>query len=545
MRLGTRAGIFLHEHGLTFVALPARGPVTHFTLPAEENPGGLLRAELQTRKLRPGRVRVGIERSLVTVKTLELPRVAGQDRAAMLRFALERHVPFPADDMVFDARDLAGAKDGPARVLVAAAERRVVDRTLRFLEEPRLRAASITVACHELPRLLRRGAAGRRVAWAHRTGERTVVVFLAGGAVQWSREVPVTTGGELVNAVSTSLPLLRWPDCEAVWVSGDEATRYITTMPDTLGAALSEPPWDPAMAAAIQTLPDDQRAIGTLALGVAAGRRHVGLDLLPEELRPRTWTGAQIATAAMLVLALGSGIAALSVQGYRDQRQVKMLETATRGLESQVKEVERVAADVARKKTMLSAMQSAEQGGLRALPLLRELTELLPQDAWLSQLNADLRGVELVGQANAASQLIPLLEASGWLERAEFTSPVTRGRDREQFRLRAGWEAGPSGPPASRGDAPRADARPDAPRSAAERAAPVERPGAAAGAERTAGSGGARVRGAGPPVPGAVPPGGGDGPAVVNPPAPVPPDAVPLRPGDVDPSIRRSGRERR
>ena len=44
------------------------------------------------------------------------------------------------------------------------------------------------------------------------------------------------------------------------------------------------------------------------------------------------------------------------------------------------------------------------------------------------------------GFANAASQLIPLLEASPTLERVEFTSPVTKGRDREQFRLRATWE---------------------------------------------------------------------------------------------------------
>ncbi len=536
MMIGTRAGIFLHESGLTFVALPARGPITHFTLPAEENTGGRLRAELQTRKLRPGRVRLGIERALVTVKTLELPPVAGQDRAAMLRFALERHVPFPADDMAFGARDLPGPKDGPARVLVVAAERRVVDRALRFLEEPRLRPASIAVACHELPRLLRRGAAGRRVAWAHRTGEQTVVVFLSGGEVQWSREVPVTTGEELVEAVASSLPLLRWPDCQAIWVSGDEAPRYIATMPDTLGAALSEPPWDPSMAAAIQALPDDERASGTLALGVAAGRRHVALNLLPEELRPRTWTGAQLVTAGMLVLALASGVAALSVRGYRDQHQLKTLETTTRGLEPQVKEVERVAADVARKKAMLAAMESAEQGGLRALPLLRELTELLPQDAWLSQLNADLRGVELVGQANAASQLIPVLEASGWLERAEFTSPVTRGRDREQFRVRAGWEAGPGGPPASRSA--------EAPRPGAERATGADRPGAAPGAERAPATGGARIRGdrVPPAAPGQPAP-GADAPAVVNPPVGPPPGAVPPRPNAPDPSTRRSPRD--
>jgi hypothetical protein len=72
--------------------------------------------------------------------------------------------------------------------------------------------------------------------------------------------------------------------------------------------------------------------------------------------------------------------------------------------------------------------------------MLRELTETLPADAWLTNFSFDRTGLELGGFANAASQLIPLLEASPGLERVEFTSPVTKGRDREQFRLRANWE---------------------------------------------------------------------------------------------------------
>ena len=64
----------------------------------------------------------------------------------------------------------------------------------------------------------------------------------------------------------------------------------------------------------------------------------------------------------------------------------------------------------------------------------------MPQDAWLQSLNMDSQGVEIIGQAGAASQLIPTLESSPWLERVEFTSPVTKGQGKEQFRLRANWE---------------------------------------------------------------------------------------------------------
>ncbi|KRT64994.1 MAG: fimbrial assembly family protein, general secretion pathway protein L, partial [Candidatus Rokubacteria bacterium CSP1-6] len=94
---------------------------------------------------------------------------------------------------------------------------------------------------------------------------------------------------------------------------------------------------------------------------------------------------------------------------------------------------------------------------LHPLPLLRELTELVPVDAWLTTVSLDTKGVEITGQATAANQLIPLLEGSARLEKVEFASPVTKGRDKEQFRIRASWEtppatvapAGPAGPPAA------------------------------------------------------------------------------------------------
>jgi hypothetical protein len=85
-------------------------------------------------------------------------------------------------------------------------------------------------------------------------------------------------------------------------------------------------------------------------------------------------------------------------------------------------------------------LDSLETGAIRPLPVLRELTDVVPNDAWLTMLSLDPKGVELTGQASAASSLIPLLENSPRFERVEFASPVTRGRDREQFRIRAAWE---------------------------------------------------------------------------------------------------------
>ena len=142
----------------------------------------------------------------------------------------------------------------------------------------------------------------------------------------------------------------------------------------------------------------------------------------------------------MLGLTVVLGLGFLAAQTYQRDRYVNRLSQEIRQLDPEVKAVQRLAAEVGQKKKLVAALRRAEASGLRALPFLRDLTELVPQDAWLQSLNMDSQGVEIIGQAGAASQLIPTLESSPWLERVEFTSPVTKGQGKEQFRLRASWE---------------------------------------------------------------------------------------------------------
>src|SRR2546425_13304008 len=66
-----------------------------------ENPAEALRAELDARGLAPRSVALGLARTAVAVKPIDLPPVVGEMRE-MVRFELDRHLPFPADDAPFD-----------------------------------------------------------------------------------------------------------------------------------------------------------------------------------------------------------------------------------------------------------------------------------------------------------------------------------------------------------------------------------------------------------------------------------------------------------
>jgi Tfp pilus assembly protein PilN len=441
-----------------------------FTVELEDLPGAHLKTELDARKRGLKRIRLGLARPLVTVKALELPRAEGGQFAEMVAFELERHVPFLPEDMRFDWTTLAGTAKGPVRILVVAAERRTGEGALRLLEEPRIKPAALTVACHDLPALLARRSKVRAAVWAHRAGESIDLICLAQGRIQLSRTVPAGNGDGLGADVAATLSLLGWTECDAIWVSGDGADELLASATlEQLAGAVTAPPWSPAVEAMLPGLPVDDQGRATLALAVALGSQRPVLNLLPVEIRPRTFSSGQLVTAAMVAITLALGAGLVAAQGYKQQRYATQLSDALRRLDPDVKAVERLSAEKAQKKRLLDTIQSIEKADVRPLPIMRELTERLPPDAWLRTFSMDKQGLEITGQAAAANQLIPLLESSPSLARVEFTAPVTKAGDKEQFRIKAAWKSAappeapqPTPPPVAKPPASAGRARPGA-----------------------------------------------------------------------------------
>jgi len=427
-----------------------RGRVEVFVVSAE-NSVEALRAEIEQRRLPVRTIALALPRASVTVKPIELPALGGEVRE-MISFELERHLPFPSDDATFDYLLLPDERNGatpPAgrQVVIAAADRRVVEGALRVAEEVKLRPVSLTVAAHNLPALVGRRPRQEKVVWIHRAGDTSDLLFLVGGTIALSRSVASTDAATVVGEIQRSFPLVRWRGCDAVWVSGDGQPEVTSALTER-GMTVTEPPYTPRARGLLAAVTETPRGALDLAVAVAAGRLRP-LELLPVGLRPRQITRAQLVTAGFAAATILLALGALLAPGWRETRRLADLNARITRLDTDVRATERVLQDLERNRRLLATIQSLENSSVRPLPLLRELTELLPNDAWLTLLSADTKGVELTGQASAAAALIPLLENSPRLERVEFSSPVTRGRDKEQFRIRASWEGSPGAVAAS------------------------------------------------------------------------------------------------
>lgn len=448
-----RLAVVLLQDRLAVAALSGERVET-FSI-VSDHPAAVLREELAARQLNPRTVALALSRGAVFVRPMDLP-VVGGDMREMVRLNLEGHLPFAGEETAFDYVPLPAEADGARRedalrrVLLVAAEPRAVESALRIAEESRLRPASLTVAAHDLLALAR-PERGQRVVWVHRIGAGAEILCLLGPALILSRAAAAEDDAMIADEVRRSLAAVRWRECDAIWLSGDLPPDVSAVM--ALGAPVTQPAYSARASTRLAALSPEDRGEQELALAVASARPGRPLDLLPPALRPRRVTRAQGLTLGLAAATALLLVTALLVPGLREQRHLRLLDREIARVDPQVRAVERVLRELERKRTLLGTITSVETSALRPLPVLRELTDLMPTDTWLTTLSLDQKGVELTGQAAAASALIPVLENSSRLQRVEFASPVTRGRDKEQFRIRAVWEPGgaqaaaPAAPP--------------------------------------------------------------------------------------------------
>ncbi|WP_319781380.1 PilN domain-containing protein [Oceanisphaera sp. IT1-181] len=144
----------------------------------------------------------------------------------------------------------------------------------------------------------------------------------------------------------------------------------------------------------------------------------------------------------LLILIIGVLLIALPL--YRQQARITALKT-------ELTEPKIEAEKAAQLKRQLKALQEDKQFLLNAkatrpavLPMLDELTQLLPDHTWLDRLELQQDRVQIKGESARASELIGLLEGSALFFDVRFIAPITRNTstNKERFVLQARFGSG-------------------------------------------------------------------------------------------------------
>ena len=170
------------------------------------------------------------------------------------------------------------------------------------------------------------------------------------------------------------------------------------------------------------------------AIRPAREAQGAALNLIPPEARPGRQSGSD-----QILLWLAGAVFVLSVMALyapviNQQRHIASLEAGIathRTAAVQLQALRQEQARLLAKARFLTDKRGAEPPGLE---LLREITRIMPADTWLMRLVMEAGELQLIGESGDAAALIPILEASEYLDNAGFRSPITRntasGKDR-------------------------------------------------------------------------------------------------------------------
>ena len=180
-------------------------------------------------------------------------------------------------------------------------------------------------------------------------------------------------------------------------------------------------------------------AIGASFLAMSKGGLATDLMGRGEDIAQPRWVWAP--TYALCGLAILMGGASVSGPYLQQSRFLDQMSSEITRLQPQVRQVERLeteTSEVQKKAAILETIQGRDALNLEAL---RELSEILPDSAWINDFNLRGDGVEINGLAENATALVPLLEQSPLFNDVALASGITKNQQgKEMFRIRAKFE---------------------------------------------------------------------------------------------------------
>jgi Tfp pilus assembly protein PilN len=389
--------------------------------------------------VQPGAVHLCLGRHELLLNRIMLPAAARENLQQVLEYEVERIIPLPRDEIFYDyqVRESGGGEAGRLAVLVVSVPRRVVREYLDALELAGVRPKTVGIAAVALGDYAAfcRGPSDAPFAIMTPSGrdfELAVFVERQLIADHVLRDGLTPTAAELDEMIRRDLAeVFRAPEgeVEVLYAGAPLSAASVDGTPDLFTLAhgrLEAPPEffespEPAL------LP----AVG--AALAAAREGSVDVNLLPEEDRPGLQEGLLVPLILLVIVALLTLVYGGSVI-VRDEMTRRALAHEVEALEPQVAVVKKQEAEARTLEAQLSTLTTDQDR--RMINYLRELTDRIPTDAYLTTMRYRNGRVEIDGFATKASELIKTLEDSPLLRNVQFTSPTTAGQGgQERFSI--------------------------------------------------------------------------------------------------------------
>ncbi|MDD5722762.1 MAG: PilN domain-containing protein [Syntrophales bacterium] len=383
-----------------------------------------------------------IPRSLAMLRYVELPLAVKENLHETLGYEMEKYTPFSVDDVYFDCRIISEDKEeGTLTALLVAAERDAIGPYVRLCEGLGMGVSGMEVSSTALAGyfshsgiLAHRGPS----AVAYMTGNHMEVDLFRNNLLWYSRHVEVAEDGSDLSAVMKREVALLGEKLD----EGEEKPPVVFFGPCMDDGLFTPPDGDDPFELRRPDLSDGRMPSHELipAYGCALKaiqKVSMNVNLLPVGLRKKLDKRGYY---TMLFLA---GLLALSLLSWggsvivRERLDLKRLNAQIEQLSAEVADVEKVRTRCGELEGQIAYLDSLGRGGsVPIIDILRDLTDIIPQSAWVNRFSVSDMDVKIEGYADSASELITRLEGFSTFSDVAFLSTITKTKDgKERFRI--------------------------------------------------------------------------------------------------------------
>ena len=378
--------------------------------------------------------------SLGFIRRESLPAVAAENLAQVVAYELDRFLPLPAAQLYYDFQ-VIGQSDTEIYFMLLAVPRGKVEPWLHLLKEADLRPVGL-----ELAPLAAANAgislAGKKfpASWIllHMMTDAFELTHFDGQVVRSFFQKREVTKKDFFEAIQTQISriFLERPEPTTLGVYG----RPRPTIVDGLRQKFQFDvvPLDPLMPTEFTGPAGEGEHLTAVGAAISSlGKPALGRNLLPlTEREPVPFRKFSLINSLLLtflslcLIWAGSALIHKRYRLFQVNRQIAHLTPEVREVETLLKE----GRDLAKQLGTLSIINNSPD----KLVILKNLTQIIPDNTWLYNMQLNKQILEISGISQSASELIPLLEQSGWLQKTEFVSPiVTDANKNEHFKIKA------------------------------------------------------------------------------------------------------------
>ncbi len=397
-------------------------------------------AFLKKNKIRNGQVFVSIPREDVVLREIQLPMVVEENLQQVLTYELDRYTPFANDEAHFAFQVVARNPEANTLTLLFTAVEKA--RLPRYLT--RLLLLGVTPTAMEVTstamlctlRQIRKlkdtssslPAPLRVMVDIHETGYELIIA--EGPHLRYTRSISkiddlVMNLGEELDKGVAAIKRER-QDVHEVILAQTGAQRERLS-PNTLAAHMGVP--------VTSAEPFASESMVLVGLGLRGLHNDTpAINLLPQQTKSQSSRRRYVPTVALVTLVGCLTIGYLAIEVMNTRSTLQDINDQLRMLSPKISAMTTLQDEATAVEQRLQTLESLALDHLGVLDVLKELTTIVPDQNWLTNLTYKGHSITLTGKTkSSAAHLISLLEHSSIFYDVNFSEPVSG----QEFRIQA------------------------------------------------------------------------------------------------------------